>query len=136
MLQVFVPSTGGTRVCATTQFFPLDGAGPTLLTTTKVLVAANDLVNALKHPSPFFATTTRADHLAALKKLATIFETAAPVQKGPTTFGPPQPATIQTPQKDMPAVGLTNIPVQPTPMQTPSNASEVDRPHTYPRLHH
>ena len=136
MLQVFVPSTGGTRVCATEQFFPVDVACPTLSETTKVIVAANDLVNALKEPSPLFATATRADHLAALKKLATIFETAAPVQKGPTTFGPLQPATIPTPQKDIPAVGLTNIPVQPTPVQTPSNASEVDRPHTHPRLHH
>ena len=81
-------------------------------------------------------TAAPADRLADLKKLATIFETAALVQKGPTTPGPPQPVTIPTPQKDMPAVGLTNIPVQPTPVQTPSNASEVDRPHTHPRLHH
>ena len=73
----FVPSTGGTRVCATAQLFPIDVAGPTLLATTKVLVAANDLVNALKQPSPLFATATRPDHLAALKKLETIFETVA-----------------------------------------------------------
>ena len=57
----FVPSTGGTRVCATAQFFPIDVAGPTLSATTKVLVAANNLVNALKQPSPLFTTAAPAD---------------------------------------------------------------------------
>ena len=111
MLQIFVLSTGRTRVCATAQFFPIDVAGPTLLATKKVMVAANDLVNALKQSSPLFTTDTQADHLADLKKLATMFETSASLQKGPTTPGPPQPETIPTPQKDMPAVGLMNIPV-------------------------
>ena len=132
----FFPSTGRTRVCATAQFVPIYVAGPTFSATTKVLVAENDIVNALKQPAPLFTTAMRADHIAALKKLAKFFETAESVQKGSTMPGPPQPATIPTPQKDMPAVGLTNIPVQPTSVQTPSNASEVDRLHTHPRLHH
>ena len=136
MLQVFCPSYGRNQSLRNRTHFSIDVSGPTLSATTKVLVAANYLVNALKQTSPLFATATRADHLAALKKLATIFETSASVQKGLTSPGLPQPATIPTLQKDIPAVGLTNILVQPTPVQTPSNASEVDRLHTHPRLYH
>ena len=45
--------------------------------TTKILVAANELVNAIKHPSPLFTTSASPDHLVALKNLAIIFETEA-----------------------------------------------------------
>ena len=44
----FVPSTGGTRICATAHFFPTDVASPTLFPTTKILVVTNELVHALK----------------------------------------------------------------------------------------
>ena len=44
----FVLSTGGTRIFATAHFFSTDVADPTLSPTAKILVAANELVNALK----------------------------------------------------------------------------------------
>ena len=44
----FVLSTGGIIICATEQLFTTDIAAPMLLPTTKILVAANELVNALK----------------------------------------------------------------------------------------
>ena len=40
--------TGGIRTCATAHFFPTDVATPMLSPTTKILVAANELVHALK----------------------------------------------------------------------------------------
>ena len=52
----FVQSTGGTRICATAQFFPTDVAAPTLLPTAKIVVAENELVNVLKQPLPFSKT--------------------------------------------------------------------------------
>ena len=73
----FSPSTGGIIICATAQFFPTDAAAPMLLPTTKILVAANELVNSLKQPLPLFTTSASSDYLAALKNIATIFETAA-----------------------------------------------------------
>ena len=45
--------------------------------TTKILVAANELVNALKQTSPLFTTSASSDHLAALKNIDTVFETEA-----------------------------------------------------------
>ena len=45
--------------------------------TTKILVAAYELVNALKQTLPLFTTSASSDHFMALKNIATIFETAA-----------------------------------------------------------
>ena len=40
-------------------------------------MTANKLLNALKQPLPLLTTYASSDHLAALKNLANIFETAA-----------------------------------------------------------
>ena len=74
---MFVLSTGGIIICATAQFFPTDIVAPMLSPPTKILVSDNELVNALKEPLPLLTTSTSSYHLVALKKLATIFETAA-----------------------------------------------------------
>ena len=72
----FVPTTGGTRICATAQFPPIGSSTPSLSSTEQILVAANDLMDAIKQPSPLFSTYAKTDHLSALKKIATIFKQA------------------------------------------------------------
>ena len=66
-----------------------------LLPTIKILVAANELVNALKNPSPLFITSASSDHLVALKNLANIIETQASSRPVPNTKNLPQPASVQ-----------------------------------------
>ena len=63
--------------------------------TTKILLPANELVNALKETSPLFTTSASSDHLAALKNLTTVFETAASSQPVLNTKNHPQPASVQ-----------------------------------------
>ena len=58
-------------------------------------MADNELVNALKQPLPLFNKSASPDHLAALKKLATIFETAASSRPVPNTKILPQAASVQ-----------------------------------------
>ena len=93
--KLFILSKGGTIICATAQFFPTYVAAPTLLPTTKILVAVNELVNTLKQPLPLFTTAASSDHLSELKKLANIFETAASSRPVPNTKNLPQPAPVQ-----------------------------------------
>ena len=110
--------------------FTTDIAAPMLFPTTKILVAANELVNALKKPSPPFKTSASPDHLAALKKLANIFETAESPRPVLNTKILPQPASVQlapihvnkTPTKK---VTTYSTPVTPT-TEPPANADITD----------
>ena len=122
----FVPYTGGIIICATAQFFPIDIAAPMLSPTTKILVATNESVNELKEPSPLFTTSASSDHLAALKKLATIFEIAASSRLAPNTKNLPQPASVQlapihVPQPPTQQFATYSTPLNPTP-EPPANA--------------
>ena len=102
---------------------------------TKILVADNELVNALKQPSSMFTTSASSDHLAELKNLATIFETAASSRPVPNTKTLPQPASVQlapihVPQPPTQQFAIYSTPVTPTP-EPPSNY-EIPYPMTIP----
>ena len=106
-----------------------------LLPTTKILVAANELLNALKQPLPLFTTYASLDHLAALNKLATIFETAASSRTVSNTKIIPQPASVQlapihVPQTPTKQVAAYSTPVTPTPKQLAN--SDIPAPMTIP----
>ena len=130
-----IPSTGGIRICATAHFFPTDVAAPMLLPTTKILVAANELVNSLKHPLPLFTTYAISDHLTALKKLATVFETAASSWPVPNMKNLPQPESVQlvpiyVPQTPTQQFATHSTPVTPTP--EPTANADIPAPITIP----
>ena len=130
-----VPYTGGTRICATDQFFPKDVAAPMLSPTTKILVSANELVNALKQPLSFFTTASSSDHLPELKKLATIFEAAASSRPVPNTTNIPQPASVQpapshVTQPPTQKFSTHSTPVTPTPV--PPDNDNIPAPITIP----
>ena len=94
-------------------------------------MAANELVNELKHPLPLFTTSASSDHLVTLKKIATIFETAASSQPVTNTKNLPQPASVrlapihvsQTPTKQF---ATYSAPVTTTP-EPPAN-SDIPAP--------
>ena len=69
----FVPSTGGTRICATAQFFPTNVATPLATPADNLLLAANRLVLALKQPVLSLTQNISRNHLSALEKLSNIF---------------------------------------------------------------
>ena len=64
------------------------------MSTTNILVADNDLINALKQSLSLFTTSDSPYHLVALKNIATIFETAASSRPVPNTKVLPQPASL------------------------------------------
>ena len=109
--------------------FPTDVAAPMLSPTTKILVAANELVNALKQPLPLFTTSASPDHLAALKNIATIFETVSSSRPVPNTKILPQPEALQLAPIHVPQttkkVTTYSTPVTPTP-EPPDNADIPD----------
>ena len=103
--------------------------------TTKILVASNELVNALKQPSPLFTTSSSSDHLAAIKNIDTIFEIAASSQPVPNKNNIPQPASVQlapihVPQPPTQKFTTYSTPVTPTP-DPPDNA-DIPDPTTIP----
>ena len=131
--------------------FPTYLAAPILSPTTKLSVASNELVNSLKQPLPLFTTYASSDHLAALKNLATIFETAASSRPVPNTKNIPQPASVQlalihVPQPPTKIFSTYSKPVTPhpelrskadipDPMTIPYNESELSPP-SPPMLNH
>ena len=122
-----------------------------------MVVATDELVNSLKQPSPLFATSASPDHIAALKKLATIFETETSSRPVPNTKILPQPASgqlapIHVPQTPTKQVTTYSTPLTPTPeppansdipapMNIPYNESELGPPsppmfnHHWPSTH-
>ena len=134
-IKFFVQSKGGTRICATAHFFPTDVAAPTLSPTTKILVADNELVNAIKQTSPLFTTSASSDHLAALRNIATIFETASSSRPVLNTKNLPQPSSVQlapihVPQPPTQQLSTYSTPVTPTP-GLPAN-DDIPAPMTIP----
>ena len=89
-------------------------------------MADNELVNTLKQPLPLLTTSSSSDQLAALKKLPTIFETAASSRPVPNRKNLPQPASVQlapihVPQPPTQQLATYSTPVTPTP-EPPVNA--------------
>ena len=131
----FVPSIGGIRICATAKLFPTDVASPMLSQNSKILVAANELVNALKQPLPLFTIFSSPDHLAALKKILLFFKQQHHHCPVTNTKILPQPAPVklapihalQPPTQQFATYSTT---VNPTP-EPPDNA-DIPAPMTIP----
>ena len=106
-----------------------------LFPTTKILVADNELVNALKQTLPLFTISTSSDHLEALKKIATIFETSASSRPVLNTRNLPQLASLQLAPIHLPQPTLQQFttyltPVTPTP--EPLANADIPAPMTIP----
>ena len=132
---MFCPVYRGNQNLCYCTFFPTDVAGPTLSPTTKILVAANELVNSLKRPLPLFTTAASSDHLTALKNIATIFETAASSRPVLNTKNIPQPASVQlapihVTQPPTQKLSTYSIPVTPT--AGPPVSADIPAPMTIP----
>ena len=113
-----VPSIGGIRTCAAAQLFLTYVAAPMLSPTTKILLAYNELVNALKQPSTLLTTFDIPDHLAALKNIANIFETAASSRPVPNTNILAQPASVQLAPIHVPQTQKNQVKIYSTPVTT------------------
>jgi hypothetical protein len=72
---IYITSTARKRIVDALEFFPHNSPMPQISSTDRLLVAANDMTDALKHPHPDFQFTTVGDDtITALSQLATIFK--------------------------------------------------------------
>jgi hypothetical protein len=72
---VYITSTASERIVDTLEFFPHKSPMPQISSTDRLLMTANDMTDALKHPNtdvPF--TTVIDDTIIALSQLAAIFK--------------------------------------------------------------
>ena len=132
---MFCPVYRGNKNLCYYTIFPTDVAAPMLSPTTKILVAANELVNGLKQTSPLFTTSASSDHLVALKNLANIIETQASSRPVPNTKNLPQPASMQlapmyVPHPPTQKFATHSTSVTPT-IETPAN-TDITAPMTIP----
>jgi hypothetical protein len=90
---VYISSTDSERIVDTLEFLPHNSPMPQLSSTDILLMTANDMANALKHPHPEFPFPQVGDDtITALAQLATIFKNK--FQK------PSAPELIEAPLKD------------------------------------
>ena len=144
--QFFIPSTGRKRICATAQFLPTTGSIPVSTPTENILIAANELIEAIKKPSQVLTGDISTNHLSALKKLSEIFDTAAHKARSSKEISPPISAqhpqvneNINTPIIDEPQIPTTSNNEHSTPSQQRhtipyTNEDIMPRPptHRYP----
>jgi hypothetical protein len=72
---VYLASTASERIVDTLYFFPHNSPMPQLSSIDRVLMAAQDMTNALKHPHPYVPFATIGDDtIMALTTLSTIFK--------------------------------------------------------------
>jgi hypothetical protein len=89
---VYISSTTSERIVGTLEFFPHNSPMPKLSSTDRLLMAANDMANALKHPHPEVQFAQVGDDtITSLAQLAAIFKNK--FQK------PTAPELIQAPLK-------------------------------------
>jgi hypothetical protein len=72
---VYIPSTASERIVDTSEFFPHNSPMPQISSTYRLLMAAHDMTDAVRHPNtdvPF--STIGDDTITALTKLAAIFK--------------------------------------------------------------
>jgi hypothetical protein len=72
---VYITSTASKRIVDMWEFFPHNSPMPQISSMDRLLMAANDMTNALKHPHPYapFATVGY-DTITVLSQLATLFK--------------------------------------------------------------
>jgi hypothetical protein len=95
----YVTATASERIVDTVDFFPHHSPMPQISSTYRLLMAANDMSNALKHPQPDVPFTTVGDDtLTALSQLAGIFKNQFKKPWGPElTQAPIKAATKKQP---------------------------------------
>jgi hypothetical protein len=72
---VYITSMASERIVDTLEFFPHNYPMPQITSTDRLLMAANDMTNPLKHPNPDVPFATVGDDtITALSQLATIFK--------------------------------------------------------------
>ena len=128
--QFFVPSSGGKRICATAQFFPSQGSTPIATPTENVLIAAHDLIEAIKQPSHLLTDNISNRHLSALKVLSGIFNNAAQQTK----MKPAPPTTVNAQHQSQVPIPTQTTPNTPTVMSrdSPTSSQEDDEPRPAP----
>jgi hypothetical protein len=71
---VYIASTASERIADTLELFPHNSPMPQMSSTDRILVAAQDMTDASKHPHPDVRFATIGDYtIAAPKKLSEIF---------------------------------------------------------------
>jgi hypothetical protein len=71
---MYITATASERIVDTLEFFPHNSPMPQMSSTGRILMAAQDMTDALKHPHPDFPFAAIGDDtIAALEKLSEIF---------------------------------------------------------------
>jgi hypothetical protein len=71
---VYITATASERIVDTLEFFPHNSPMPQMSSTDRILIAAQDMKDAFKHPHPYVPFATIGDDIiAALEKLSEIF---------------------------------------------------------------
>jgi hypothetical protein len=91
---VYISATASERIVDTLEFFPHNSTMPQLTSTDILIMAANDMTNALKHPHPEFPFAHIGDDtITALPQLADIFKNKFQKLKSPELSHSPIKAT-------------------------------------------
>jgi hypothetical protein len=86
---VYITTTASERIVDTLDFFPHNSPMPQISSTDRILMAAQDMIDALKHPHPDVPFATIGDDtISALTTLAETF--TRKFQKPGATNGPPE----------------------------------------------
>jgi hypothetical protein len=90
---VYISATASERIVDTLEFFPHNSPMPQLSSTYRLIMAANDMSNALKNPHPEVPfAQVRYDTIAALTKLAEIFKSKFQKNQAPGLSNAPAKA--------------------------------------------
>jgi hypothetical protein len=96
---VYISSTARERIVDTLDFFPHNTPMPQLYSSSRLLMAANDMANALKHPHPEVPfTQVDDDSTTALAQLAAIFKNKFQRPSAPEPIQAPLGAAENTQQ--------------------------------------
>jgi hypothetical protein len=89
---VYITATASERIVDTLKYFPHNSPMPQMSSTDRILMAAQDMTDALKHPHPEVSFATIGDNtIISLATLAEIF--TRKFKKPETTNVPPAPQT-------------------------------------------
>jgi hypothetical protein len=109
---VYITATASERIVNTLKFFPHNSPMPQMSSTDRVLMAAQDMTDALKHPRPDVSfATTGDDTISALEKLSEIFTRKLKKQEKPDPT--PKPEKLHGIQRDVaPEASILSPPIQ------------------------
>jgi hypothetical protein len=88
---VYITATASERIVDTLKFFPHNSPMPQMSSTDRILIAAQDMTDALKHPHPDVPFATIGDEtIASLEKLSEIFTRKFKKQEKPDPTPEPE----------------------------------------------